>query len=162
MYSGALAFVVQLSCVSCCSHLLNFMEDRSGIAEMVALCDAPLCKVVYFCVVQELYIPLLLCILIVCLLILDLVPCCLWDRTEARLSPEQESFIACKCQRCCNLIRIRRIFSCCQARKPYTKTKPRERWTEEEHTKFLEAVQLYGRAWRKIEGEIAQHFLFRC
>ncbi|RWV85792.1 hypothetical protein GW17_00052391 [Ensete ventricosum] len=37
-------------------------------------------------------------------------------------------------------------------RKPYTITKQRERWTEEEHNKFLEALQQYGRAWRCIEG----------
>ncbi|WOL10711.1 hypothetical protein Cni_G19470 [Canna indica] len=39
-------------------------------------------------------------------------------------------------------------------RKPYTITKQRERWTEEEHNKFLEALQLYGRAWRRIEEHI--------
>lgn len=40
----------------------------------------------------------------------------------------------------------------CQTRKPYTITKQRERWTEEEHNKFLEALKLYGRAWQRIEG----------
>ncbi|KAH9622564.1 hypothetical protein KSS87_011877 [Heliosperma pusillum] len=39
-------------------------------------------------------------------------------------------------------------------RKPYTITKQRERWTEEEHEKFLEALKLHGRAWRKIEEHI--------
>ncbi|KAK9735185.1 hypothetical protein RND81_04G189100 [Saponaria officinalis] len=39
-------------------------------------------------------------------------------------------------------------------RKPYTITKQRERWTEEEHTKFLEALKLHGRAWRKIEEHV--------
>ncbi|CAL9202620.1 protein REVEILLE 1-like isoform X1 [Musa acuminata AAA Group] len=39
-------------------------------------------------------------------------------------------------------------------RKPYTITKQRERWTEEEHRRFLEALQLYGRAWRRIEEHI--------
>ncbi|KAI8540955.1 hypothetical protein RHMOL_Rhmol08G0025100 [Rhododendron molle] len=39
-----------------------------------------------------------------------------------------------------------------KVRKPYTITKQRERWTEEEHKKFIEALKLYGRAWRKIEG----------
>jgi SHAQKYF class myb-like DNA-binding protein len=31
-------------------------------------------------------------------------------------------------------------------------TKQRELWTEDEHRRFQEAVQLYGRAWRRIEG----------
>ncbi|KAL3525082.1 hypothetical protein ACH5RR_013454 [Cinchona calisaya] len=38
-----------------------------------------------------------------------------------------------------------------KVRKPYTITKQRERWTEDEHKKFLEALKLYGRAWRRIE-----------
>ncbi|KAG5028611.1 hypothetical protein JHK87_012125 [Glycine soja] len=37
-------------------------------------------------------------------------------------------------------------------RKPYTITKQRERWTDGEHKKFLEALKLYGRAWRQIEA----------
>ncbi|KAJ6830921.1 putative protein LHY isoform X2 [Iris pallida] len=42
-----------------------------------------------------------------------------------------------------------------KARKPYTITKQREKWTEEEHKKFLEALKLYGRAWGRIEEHIA-------
>lgn len=42
-----------------------------------------------------------------------------------------------------------------KVRKPYTITKQRERWTEEEHTKFLEALKLYGRAWRRIEEHVS-------
>ncbi|KAI4307700.1 hypothetical protein L6164_030860 [Bauhinia variegata] len=41
-----------------------------------------------------------------------------------------------------------------KARKPYTITKQRERWTDEEHKKFLEALKLYGRAWRRIEEHV--------
>ncbi|XP_015967346.1 protein REVEILLE 6 [Arachis duranensis] len=35
-------------------------------------------------------------------------------------------------------------------RKPYTITKSRENWTEPEHDKFLEALQLFDRDWKKI------------
>ncbi|PSS30082.1 Protein REVEILLE like [Actinidia chinensis var. chinensis] len=41
-----------------------------------------------------------------------------------------------------------------KVRKPYTITKQRERWTEEEHNKFIEALKLYGRAWRRIEEHV--------
>ncbi|CAJ2631240.1 unnamed protein product [Trifolium pratense] len=41
-----------------------------------------------------------------------------------------------------------------KTRKPYTITKQRERWTEEEHDRFLEALKLYGRAWQRIEEHI--------
>ncbi|XP_050235727.1 protein REVEILLE 6-like isoform X2 [Mercurialis annua] len=37
-------------------------------------------------------------------------------------------------------------------RKPYTITKSRENWTEQEHDKFLEALQLFDRDWKKIEA----------
>jgi len=38
-----------------------------------------------------------------------------------------------------------------KTRKPYTITKARENWTDEEHSKFLEALKLYDRDWKKIE-----------
>ncbi|GJN39623.1 hypothetical protein PR202_gb28754 [Eleusine coracana subsp. coracana] len=38
-----------------------------------------------------------------------------------------------------------------KVRKPYTITKQRERWTEAEHKRFLEALKLYGRQWQRIE-----------
>ncbi|KAL5225361.1 hypothetical protein ABZP36_012000 [Zizania latifolia] len=41
-----------------------------------------------------------------------------------------------------------------KVRKPYTITKQREKWTEEEHNKFLEALKLYGRSWRQIQDHI--------
>ncbi|XP_042475656.1 protein REVEILLE 8-like isoform X2 [Macadamia integrifolia] len=37
-----------------------------------------------------------------------------------------------------------------KVRKPYTITKSREVWTDEEHSKFLDALQLYNRDWKKI------------
>ncbi|KAH7434734.1 hypothetical protein KP509_06G032400 [Ceratopteris richardii] len=39
-------------------------------------------------------------------------------------------------------------------RKPYTITKQREKWTDEEHQKFLEALKLYGRSWHQIKEYI--------
>ncbi|KAG6517851.1 hypothetical protein ZIOFF_021250 [Zingiber officinale] len=41
-----------------------------------------------------------------------------------------------------------------RARKPYTISKQREKWTEEEHEKFLEAIKFHGRAWRQIQEHI--------
>ncbi|XP_061347665.1 protein REVEILLE 1 [Gastrolobium bilobum] len=41
-----------------------------------------------------------------------------------------------------------------KVRKPYTITKQRDRWTDEEHHKFLEALKLHGRAWRRIEEHV--------
>ncbi|TVU42894.1 hypothetical protein EJB05_09318 [Eragrostis curvula] len=41
-----------------------------------------------------------------------------------------------------------------KVRKPYTITKQRERWTEAEHKRFLEALKLYGRQWQRIEEHV--------
>ncbi|WVZ86860.1 hypothetical protein U9M48_033581 [Paspalum notatum var. saurae] len=41
-----------------------------------------------------------------------------------------------------------------KARKPYTISKQREKWTEDEHKRFLEALQQHGRAWRRIQEHI--------
>ncbi|GAA0166572.1 chromatin/chromatin-binding, or -regulatory protein [Lithospermum erythrorhizon] len=41
-----------------------------------------------------------------------------------------------------------------KVRKPYTITKCRESWSELEHDKFLEALQLFDRDWKKIEAFI--------
>lgn len=38
-------------------------------------------------------------------------------------------------------------------RKPYTLQKAREKWSDEEHNKFVEGLRLHGRQWRKIEGQ---------
>lgn len=37
-------------------------------------------------------------------------------------------------------------------RKPYTITKSRQSWTDVEHDKFLEALHLFDRDWKKIEA----------
>ena len=41
-----------------------------------------------------------------------------------------------------------------KVRKPYTKTKNRESWSEKEHQLFLQALQLYNRDWKRIESFI--------
>ncbi|GJY78388.1 homeodomain-like superfamily protein [Tanacetum coccineum] len=41
-----------------------------------------------------------------------------------------------------------------KTRKPYTISKSRESWTDPEHDKFLEALQLFDRDWKKIEAFI--------
>ncbi|KAK4795882.1 hypothetical protein SAY86_028208 [Trapa natans] len=42
-----------------------------------------------------------------------------------------------------------------KVRKPYTSTKKKERWTDTEHAKFVEAVYLFDRDWKKIQAFIA-------
>jgi SHAQKYF class myb-like DNA-binding protein len=41
-----------------------------------------------------------------------------------------------------------------KTRKPYVRTKTRSSWTRLEHEKFLQALELYGRAWKKIEAHV--------
>lgn len=41
-----------------------------------------------------------------------------------------------------------------KVRKPYTITKQREKWTEDEHQRFLDALKLFGRGWRQIEEHV--------
>lgn len=41
-----------------------------------------------------------------------------------------------------------------RTRKPYTITKQREIWSDHEHSRFLQALHLYGRDWRKIEAHV--------
>uniref|UniRef100_A0A0D9WD54 Uncharacterized protein n=1 Tax=Leersia perrieri TaxID=77586 RepID=A0A0D9WD54_9ORYZ len=40
-------------------------------------------------------------------------------------------------------------------RKPYTITRPRERWSDEEHNRFLHALMMFGRDWKRIELFVA-------
>ncbi|CAN6287025.1 unnamed protein product [Urochloa humidicola] len=42
-----------------------------------------------------------------------------------------------------------------KARKPYTITRPRERWAADEHDRFLHALVLFGRDWKRIESFVA-------
>lgn len=42
-----------------------------------------------------------------------------------------------------------------KTRKPYTIKKQRENWTDEEHAKFVEALKLFNRDWKKIEKFVA-------
>ncbi|GMH41454.1 hypothetical protein BSKO_09364 [Bryopsis sp. KO-2023] len=39
-------------------------------------------------------------------------------------------------------------------RKQYTMSKPRESWTEAEHERFVEALKLYRREWKKVEAYV--------
>ncbi|CAO2204566.1 unnamed protein product [Urochloa humidicola] len=41
-----------------------------------------------------------------------------------------------------------------KARKPYTMTKPREPWSAEEHARFLDALLMFGRDWKRIEEHV--------
>mmetsp|Transcript_23879 Transcript_23879/g.93908 ORF Transcript_23879/g.93908 Transcript_23879/m.93908 type:complete len:310 (+) Transcript_23879:226-1155(+) len=41
-----------------------------------------------------------------------------------------------------------------KSRKPYTITKNRENWSQDEHERFVEALRLYERDWKQIESHI--------
>lgn len=41
-----------------------------------------------------------------------------------------------------------------KVRKPYTLTRPRESWTDEEHSRFIEALHLFNRDWKKIGSHV--------
>jgi SHAQKYF class myb-like DNA-binding protein len=47
-------------------------------------------------------------------------------------------------------------------RRPYTITKKRETWTEEEHKKFLEALHFYHRDWKKIAAHVGSRTVFQA
>ena len=47
-------------------------------------------------------------------------------------------------------------------RRPYTITKKRETWTEEEHKKFLEALHFYHRDWKKIAQHVGTRTVFQA
>ena len=49
-----------------------------------------------------------------------------------------------------------------QTRRPYTITKKRETWTEEEHKKFLEALHFYHRDWKKIALHVGTRTVFQA
>ncbi|XP_066327282.1 protein REVEILLE 6-like [Miscanthus floridulus] len=42
-----------------------------------------------------------------------------------------------------------------KSRKPYVMTRPRERWTADEHDRFLHALLLYGRDWKRVQAFVA-------
>ncbi|KAH1235028.1 Protein REVEILLE 6 [Glycine max] len=48
-----------------------------------------------------------------------------------------------------------------KVRKPYTITKSRENWTDQEHDKFLEALHLFERDWKKIEAFVGSKTVIR-
>ena len=47
-------------------------------------------------------------------------------------------------------------------RRPYTITKKRETWTEEEHRRFLEALHFYHRDWKKIAAHVGTRSVFQA
>ncbi|KAG0548240.1 hypothetical protein BDA96_01G150000 [Sorghum bicolor] len=42
-----------------------------------------------------------------------------------------------------------------KCRKPYVMTRPRERWTADEHDRFLHALLLFGRDWKRVQAFVA-------
>lgn len=42
-----------------------------------------------------------------------------------------------------------------KSRKPYVVSRPRERWTADEHGRFLHALLLFGRDWKRVQAFVA-------
>ena len=40
-------------------------------------------------------------------------------------------------------------------RKPYTITNPRQKWTADEHDRFLHALLLFGHDWKRVQAFVA-------
>eukprot|EP01047_Picozoa_sp_COSAG01_P068180 COSAG01_NODE_9792_length_2342_cov_20.086491_1_plen_199_part_00 len=49
-----------------------------------------------------------------------------------------------------------------KTRRPYTITKKRETWTDEEHNRFLEALHIYHRDWKKIAAHVRTRTVFQA
>ena len=49
-----------------------------------------------------------------------------------------------------------------KTRRPYTITKKRETWTEEEHKLFLEALHFYHRDWKLIAAHVGTRSVFQA
>jgi SHAQKYF class myb-like DNA-binding protein len=42
-----------------------------------------------------------------------------------------------------------------KSRKPYVVSRPREKWTADEHGRFLHALLLFGRDWKRVQAFVA-------
>lgn len=55
---------------------------------------------------------------------------------------------------CSSQFRLIDVVVSLQARKPYTITKAREKWSDDEHRMFLEGMKLYGRSWARVATHV--------